>query len=163
MPPRKTIWGLTLAGAALAGLLFFPVQTLEVRSRRTGQVVFRAGAVPGDEFTFAYIHSIEKTPVEGVFSVEDDGALRVVETRFPSYGAGLPAPAAGKREEGRWMTAPGGGRLQEFSFFISPLNQASLRIGTRTLDLTQRVDPGDVVVVAVRRHPYLLMRLGCNE
>ena len=163
MPPRKTIWGLIPAGAALAGLLFFPVQTLEVRSRQTGRVMFRARAVPGDVFTFAYIHSIEKTPVEGVFAVEDDGALRVVETRFPSYGAGLPVQAAGKREAGKWMVAPGGERLPEFSFFISPINQASLRIGAKTLDLTHRVDSGDVVVVAVRRYPYLLMRLGHNE
>jgi hypothetical protein len=163
MAPRKTISGLIVAGIALAGLLFFPVQTLEVRSRRTSGVMYRAKAVPGDVFTFAYIHSIEKIPVEGVFAVEDDGALRVVETRFPSYGAGLPVQAAGKRAQGEWMAAPGGERLPEFSFFISPVNQAFLRMGTRTLDLTQLVDPGDVVTVAVRRYPYLLMRLGHNE
>jgi len=163
MPPRKTIWGLILAGSALAGLLFFPVQTLEVRSRRTGRVLLRAEAVPGEVFTFAYIHSIEKIPVEGVFAVEDDGALRVVETRFPSYGAGLPVPAAGKREAGQWMVAPGGERLPEFSFFISPINQPSLRMGAKTLDLTHLVDSGDVVVVAVHRYPYLLMRIGHNE
>jgi hypothetical protein len=125
--------------------------------------MFRAKAAPGDVFTFAYIHSIENIPVEGVFAVEDDGALRVVETRFPSYGAGLPVPAAGKRAEGEWMVAPGGERLPEFSFFISPVNQASLRMGTKTLDLTHRFDSGDVVVVAVRRYPYLLLRLGHNE
>lgn len=163
MASRKTIWGLILAGSALAGLLFFPVQTLEVRSRQTGRVIFRAKAMPGDVFTFAYIHSIEKTPVEGVFAVEDDGALRVVETRFPSYGAGLPVQAAGNREHGQWMVAPGGERLAEFSFFISPINQASLRMGTKTLDLTHRLDPGDVVTVAVHGYPYLLMHLGHKE
>lgn len=163
MPLRKTIWGLTLAGAAVAVLLFFPVQTLEVRSRQTGRVILRAKAMPGHVFTFAYIHSIEKTPVEGVFAVEDDGALRVVETRFPSYGAGLPVQAAGKREEGKWMVAPGGERLPEFSFYISPINQSSLRIGDKTLDLNRLIESGDIVTVAVRRYPYLLMRLGHNE
>lgn len=162
MTSRKTIWGLLLAGIAVAGLLFFPVQTLEVRSRRTDRVIFRAEATSGDVFTFAYIHSIEKVPVEGVFAVEDDGALRVVETRFPSYGAGLPVQAAGRSEDGRWMVAPGGERLTEFSFIISAINQASLRIGARTLDLTHQLDSGDVVVVAVHRFPYLLMRLGHN-
>lgn len=159
MQPRKTIGGLILIGSALA-VLFFPVQTLEVRSRHTGRVLYRTPAAPGDGFTFTYIHSIEKIPVEGVFAVEEDGALRVVETRFPSYGAGLPVQTAGVRPAGAWMVAPSGERLSEFSFFISPVNQASLRIGTRSLDLTQLVEPGDVVAVAVRRHPYILMRLG---
>ena len=99
--------------------------------------------------------------LEGVFSVEGDGALRLVETRFPSYGAGLPFQATGKSDDGKWMVAPGGQRLLEFSFFISPINRASLRVGAKTLDLTTVIDSGDVVAVAVRRYPRLLMLLVC--
>jgi hypothetical protein len=159
MQSRKTIVGFTLAGAALTGLLFFPVRTIEVRSRKTDRVISREKTATGDVFTFAYTHSIEKIPVEGDFAVEPDGALRVVETRFPSYGAGLPFQATGKSADGRWMVAPGGQRLPEFSFFISPINRASLRMGAKTLDLSRMIDSGDVVAVAVRRYPYLLMRL----
>jgi hypothetical protein len=162
MPTRNAIIAWALAGTALVGLLFYPVQTLEVRSRRSGSVLIREKAAPGDVFTFAYIHSVEKVPVEGVFAVEADGSLRVVETRFPSYGAGLPPQATGKSADGRWMVAQGGQRLPEFSFYVSPINQASLRIGVKTLNLANRIDSGDVVVVAVRRCPYLLMRLRSN-
>jgi len=160
MPTRKVIIGCLLAGAAVAGLLFLPVQTLEVRSRQADKVIFREKTAPGDVFTFTYIHSIEKIPVEGTFAVEPDGALRVVETRFPSYGAGLPSQATGKSEDGKWLVAPGGQRLPEFSFYISPINLSTLRIGNKTLDLNRLIESGDVVTVAVRRHPYLLMRLG---
>jgi len=159
MPKRNAIIGGALA-AALASLLFLPVQTLEVRSRHAERVIFRKTTAPGDIFTFAYIHSIENIPVEGVFAVEDDGALRVLETRYPSYGAGLPSEAAGKSTDGKWMVAPGGQRLPEFSFYISPINRASLRMGAKTLDLTNLIDPGDIVVVAVCRYPYLLVRWG---
>jgi hypothetical protein len=162
MPKRKAIIGLGLAGIVLAGL-FYPVQTLEVRSRRADKVVFRGKTTPGDVFTFAYIHSIEKIPIEGVFAVEADGALRVVETRFPSYAAGVPFQATGKSEDGKWMVAPGGQKLPEFSFYISPINRPSLRMEAKTLDLTTLIDSGDVVAVAVRRYPYLLMRLGYNQ
>ena len=162
MPKRKAIIGLGLAGIVLAGL-FYPVQTLEVRSRQANKVVFREKTTPGDVFTFAYIHSIEKIPIEGVFAVEADGALRVVETRFPSYAAGLPFQAPGKSEDGKWMVAPGGQKLPEFSFYISPINRPSLRMEAKTLDLTSLIDSGDVVAVAVRRYPYLLMRLGYNQ
>ncbi len=163
MSRRKAFIAWVLAGAALAGLLLFPVQTIEVRSRRTDGVVFRARTAPGDAFTFAYIHSIEKVPVEGVFTVEADGALKVVATRFPSYGAGLPYQVADKSADGKWMVAPGGQKLPEFSFYVSPINQASLRMGAKTLNLTSLIDSGDVVVVAVRRYPYLLTRLGNNS
>lgn len=162
MPKRKAIIGWGLAGIVLAGL-FYPVQTLEVRSRQANKVVSREKTTPGDVFTFAYIHSIEKIPIEGVFAVEADGALRVVETRFPSYAAGLPFQAPGKSADGKWMVAPGGQKLPEFSFYISPINRPSLRMGARTLDLTNLIDSGDVVAVAVRRYPYLLMRLGYNQ
>jgi hypothetical protein len=160
MPTPKPIIGWALAGAALAGLLLFPVQTLEVRSRRTDRAIFREKTAPGEVFTFAYIHSIENIPVEGVFAVEADGCLRVVETRFPSYGAGLPLQAARRSPDGKWMVAPGGERIFQFSFYISPINQSELRIGDKTLDLNHLVESGDVVEVAVHRFPYLLMRLG---
>jgi hypothetical protein len=160
MPKLKAIIGWSLAGLVLVGLLLFPVQTLEVRSRKTGNAVFRKTTGGGDVFTFAYIHSIENIPVEGVFAVEDDGLLRVVETRFPSYGAGLPFQVTGKSDDGKWMVAPGGQRLPEFSFYISPINRSSLRMGDKTLDLNRLIESGDVVEVAVRTHPFLLMRLG---
>jgi hypothetical protein len=160
MPTRKAIIGWSAAVAALAGLLFLPVQVLEVRSRRTDSVISREPTAPGEVITFTYIHSIENIPVEGVFSVENDGMLRLVETRFPSYGAGLPSQATGRSGDGKWMVAPGGQRLPEFSFYISPINRSSLRIGDKTLDLNRLIEPGDVVAVAVRSHPFLLARWG---
>lgn len=162
MPKRKTIIAWAVAGTVLAGL-FYPVRTLEVRSRQANKVIFREKTAPGDVFTFAYIHSIEKIPIEGVFAVEGDGALRVVETRFPSYAAGLPFQATGKSEDGKLMVAPGGQRLPEFSFYISPINRPSLHMGAKTLDLTNLIDSGDIVVVAVRLYPFLLMRLRHNS
>lgn len=160
MPIRNTIVALYLAGAALAAVLFFPVQTIEVRSRRADQVIFREKSAPGDVLTFAYIHSIEKIPVEGDFAVEKDGALRVLETRFPSYAAGLPAPMATRSQDGQWFVIPGGHRLTQFSFYISEINHSSLRIRGKVLDLNHLIESGDIVTVAVRRYPHLLVLLG---
>jgi len=53
-------------------------------------------------------------------------------------------------------------RLPHFSFYISPINQACLRFGDSTLNLNNLIESGDVVTVAVRGYPYLLMRLGYN-
>jgi hypothetical protein len=159
MRHRNLIVVAALAAGVCAALMF-PVQVLEVSSRRGGQVLWRAPVSTGEVFSFDYIHSIELTPVQGRFAVEPDEWLRLVETRFPSYGAGLPLPAPGESADGRWMVAPGGQRMPEFSFYISPINQARLSVGERTLDLPGRVDAGDVAVIAVGRRPFLLTHLG---
>ena len=55
------------------------------------------------------------------------------------------------------MTAAGGERMPEFSFYMEPINQARLRVGERTFDLSARLRPGDVVTIAAGRHPFLLL------
>jgi hypothetical protein len=163
MPTQKTIIGWSLAGATLAGLLFVPVQTLEVRSRKADRVILREMTAAGDLFTFSYIHSIENIPVEGVFAVEGDGAIRVVETRYPSYGAGLSTQVTRKSDDARWLVAQSEQRLPEFSFYISPMNRSTLRIGDNILDLNRLIESGDIVTVAVRRYPRFLVRWGLNK
>jgi len=156
MPIRSAKFMGWLVGAAVLGLLLFPVQTIEVRSGRAGKVLLRHRTTSGAVFTFAYIHSIEKIPVEGVFAVEPDGMLRVVETRFPSYGAGLPNPGAGRSDDGKWMVVPAGQRLPEFRFYIETINRSSLRMGDRTFHLNRLIEPGDIVSVRIRRYPLVL-------
>jgi hypothetical protein len=163
MLTRKTIMSWSLVGAGVISLLFWPVQTLEVRTRKMARIIFREITVPGDTFTFAYIHSIENIPVEGVFAVENDGMLRVVETRFPSYGAGLPFKTTIKSDDGHWLVAPGGEKLAEFSFYISPINRSTLRLKDKQLDLNRLIVSGDIVTVAVRSYPRLLVDLGINK
>lgn len=158
MPSRKAILGAILALSALVGLMLIPVRTLEVTSKHRGAVVWRAPATPGDMITFAYIHSIEKIPVEGRFAIEADGMLRIVDTRFTSYGAGLPPPSA-RSADGRWMVAPGGEKIPRFSFYMAPINQARLHVNDRTLDLAALLEPGDVVTLSSARFPWLLLRL----
>ncbi len=152
----RTLVAAGLLAAAGIGLLLHPARCVEVSSRRTGEVLWRAPVAAGEPFTFAYTHSIELTPVEGVFAVEADGWLRLVETRFPSHGAGLPAQATGRSADG-WMVAASGERMPEFGFYVEPINRARLRVGSRTLEISERLPAGDVVAIRAGRHPFLLL------
>jgi hypothetical protein len=147
-----------LVAAAGIGILLHPARGLEVSNRRTGEVLWRLPVAVEGVFIFAYIHSIELTPVEGVFAVEADGWLRLVETRFPSHGAGLPAQATGRSTDG-WMVAASDERMPEFGFFVEPINRARLRVGARTLEISDRLRAGDVVAIRACRHPFLLLQL----
>lgn len=152
----RTLAAVCLVAAAGVGLLLHPARCIEVSNRRTGEVLWRLPVAAGDVFTFAYIHSIELTPVEGRFTVEADGWLRLVDTRFPSHGAGLPAQATGRDADG-WMVVASGERMQEFGFFVEPINRARLLAGSRTLEITDRLHAGDVLAVRAGRHPFLLL------
>jgi len=148
--------------AVIISILFitlFPVWTLEVKNKKRGEVFFRERINPGEVFRFRYIHSVSKTPVEGFFEVEKDGFLRIVETRFPSYGPGLPH-AEGEKVLGEgWISVKGETKLERFTFLFSPLNHPFLMLKGRELELTSKMNEGEVLEVYIRRYPLVLLFL----
>ena len=59
---------------------------------KQGQVIFQK-VLNDDWFAVVFVHSVERTLVEERFKVEPDGSLLLFETRYSSYGAGLPSDA----------------------------------------------------------------------
>ncbi|MGQ3412843.1 DUF1850 domain-containing protein [Natrinema sp. LN54] len=79
-------------------------QTLVVTDADSGERLLEVPVDDGDEVTLAYTHSVEKTPVEDVYVVEDD-VLRMDRMVFHSHGAGLPAAESMERtDEGLVVT-----------------------------------------------------------
>lgn len=71
---------------------------------KQGQVIFKK-VLQDDKFRIVFVHSVEKTLVEECFRVEPDGSMVLYETRYSSYGAGLPSDAEGgfALENGRFV------------------------------------------------------------
>ena len=77
--------GLTLL--ALAQVLLTPCLTLSAEGRRLAMYEAR----PGVELKIDFIHSVQKTPVQEKLRVSSDKKdLQLVETRYHSFGVGLP-------------------------------------------------------------------------
>lgn len=77
---------LGLSIIALAQVLLTPCLTLSAEGRRLA--MYEAG---GAELTIDFIHSVQKTPVEERLRVSPEGhELELVETRYHSFGVGLP-------------------------------------------------------------------------
>lgn len=53
------------------------------------------GAVPETDFVISYTHSVNKSRVRDYYRFDGDRVLRVVKTRFVSWGAGIPDPDFG--------------------------------------------------------------------
>jgi hypothetical protein len=133
-----------------------PVSVLEVKDGKSGEILFHKRAVEGDVFLFSYIHSVEKTPVEGKFLVERSGLLRIVETRFSSYGPGLPNVAGKTLRKNEGFIAKGGERLDQFKFFFSPINRPTLKFKNKTIAFGDDKREGGLLEISIRHYPFIL-------
>lgn len=79
--------------AALAASLPGRHLYLELVDRDSGKVVFRRAVTDGERFTMYFRHSVERTPVFETYQVRGT-RLRLLETVFYSFGAGLPTDAS---------------------------------------------------------------------
>ncbi len=119
----------------------------------------RVPAAAGEGFRLRYVHSVERMPVEALFRVEEDGGLRLVETRFSSHGPGLPAHGLGREEGAGPFLAPQEARMKTFRFYVSAVNEAELALGGLRLALRRVFAEGEIAEVAVGRRPRLVLWL----
>ncbi|MEP7183751.1 MAG: DUF1850 domain-containing protein [Betaproteobacteria bacterium] len=74
--------------------------------------------LPGDEFTLAWDHSVQKTRWEERYRVDGD-RLRLVEARVEGTGAGMEPPPSAVLRNGAWTWQPGT-LLPELRLALSP-------------------------------------------
>ncbi|MBU8906590.1 DUF1850 domain-containing protein [Desertibacillus haloalkaliphilus] len=51
---------------------------------------------PGDHISVSWIHSVERTPWQETYKIVDNQQLELIETRFQSFGAGVPHESNGE-------------------------------------------------------------------
>ncbi len=152
---KKRFFIISTAVAALLVCGMIPVSVLEVKEGRGGEVLFHRRVAEGDVFLFSYIHSVEKTPVEGTFMVEKGGILRIVETRFSSYGAGLSNPSKKTLQKDGWFVTGGGEQLDRLRFFFSPVNRPVLKFRGKEITFGCGEREGGLLEVSIKNYPFL--------
>ena len=107
----------------------------------------------GTEFSTRFIHSVQKTPVEEFFAVNDarDGFV-LLRTRYRSFGVGLPfLPTDGSfRREGDAFVMDGMNRpLPEIQFRPGLSTDLRITLPEEEILLADRVPIGSLVRVAI--------------
>jgi hypothetical protein len=122
---------------------------LVVEDAATGERLVTAPVDQGTTVTLAYTHSVEKTPVEDVYTVN---GTRLDNTlmRFESYGWGLPARANVTLRDGWFVFDPG--RSYE-ELYVKPGRVAghTLTVDDETHDLVERSNASTVRIAVTRR------------
>ncbi len=150
---RRRQWASLLLIFLLLALLLYPITVLEVREEREGKILVREKVSPGDRFEFRYVHSVDRTPVSGLFVITPKHMIKPIETRFSSYGPGLPS-MEGKvdRGTGELVARVEVQETKEFSFFVSPMTHPSLVLKGSAFDFSS-LREGNVVRMEVRKYP----------
>jgi len=134
-------------------VFFYPVHVLEVGTKKSEEILLRRRVSPGDEFQFQYTHSVSKTPVSGRFLITSKRMIKNIETQFFSYGPGLPSTGEGVAiEKGALKAITDAEEMKQFSFFVSPFTNQSLKFRDRRIDFSS-LKEGEVVCVEVRQYP----------
>lgn len=143
---RIRLW-LFLAVIAAAGTLVYQTTVVTLRLPRRGDRLVSAALVSRRNPPMVrvdYRHSVELTPVVGLFKVGPEGLL-AHQTRISSTGTGLPNDESARtRREGEWLVVDEGDRPVEFRFFYQPINRLKIAVGDENLPLTG-IRPGDVL------------------
>jgi len=90
------LFSLSIVIIIIIVLFIIPVYSLELRSFSDGEIVFSQKVQSEDKFTLKYTHSVAKTPVWEIFTIDKDYQIVLIETDFLDHGAGLPYASFGE-------------------------------------------------------------------
>lgn len=143
-----------LAVGVMAGSsLLFPVDVATIRLPRSEQKLVSAiKTTMGGDIRLSYLHSVERTAVEGCFTVGKGPSLLVRETRMKSVGTGLPNTSPERtRHDGRWIVVNEDLQpLPNLDFYLSSVNQTRITVDGSPMFL-ENVPSGSVIRLDVEK------------
>jgi|GEM_PF-743592 hypothetical protein len=145
---------LSLLSLLLGAWFLLPVDVMVIQMEE-GQkrLVILVKTSPGDEMVLTYVHSVERTPVEGRFRVSKRHRLLLSETRMASVGTGLPTESSRRvLRKGDWMVVDEGERdISELRIFLLPLNHPRLWVKGREIPVDTLMEKGGLLKIRLAR------------
>lgn len=143
-----------LAVLLLAGICLYPCPVL-VLSKQRGPDVLLIPLNKGDCFSYEYIHSVQKTPVQEHFVTAPDHKILLTSTTYQSYGVGLPFLP----EEGQLEMRNGKFELTGLNRYYGvvhigfiPLACQALLYGDKRYDFADYFKSGEMIDVEIRQY-----------
>ena len=158
-----------IAGVILLILTIYPIDVFTLRlPKQEFKQIAAIRINQGQEIIIAYRHSVERTRVEGCFTIGPGPALYAKETRMTSVGTGLPNSSPDRtRRDGKWIVVDEGLKKLEdgLRFYLSPVNQTRLIAAGQHIGL-EKIKTGSIILVDVERvslMKWFLWRLAANS
>ncbi|NGQ95705.1 DUF1850 domain-containing protein [Brevibacillus sp. SYP-B805] len=127
-----------------------------LRDFHTHRTVAAVPVWPGDRFSVEWTHSVELTPWRETYEVAWPDGIRLIETAFRSFGAGVPTvfEHAKVRVQGGWVVVTGlDDRRDEVVYLISR-DDYKLTVGAQTWRLPDLVPLDTSLEMSVAWRPW---------
>lgn len=147
---------LLLSLALAAFFLLRPLSVVRVAlPAQEGRIADSVWADPDELLRMKYIHSVERTPVEGWFAIAEKEGFRAVKTKTTGTGTGLPnvVPDSRVKTKGKWLVIDEGGKYYpQIPFYYLPLNNLRILVGEETMNL-EGVPEGSRLKITSKTQP----------
>lgn len=120
-----------------------------------GEIVYTDIASSTTKLGMRYIHSVERTPVQGWFALAPQGGFLALRTMSKGSGTGLPNVVHTSRVaiDPDWMVVDEGRtHIPHIPFYYLPLNDLHISLGKHKVDLSQ-VPPGSRLLISNEKMP----------
>jgi len=165
-PVSKSIAVIT-AVIIFVSLFFLPVsRKFIIIEEKTGKLLYYTDVSPGDVFSVKYIHSVNKSPIEDVFEIQQDFGIKLTKTVFHSFGAGVPC----ELEPGQILIRTEDSieirninkEIYKFLLKVGTVADHTLCIQGREIRLDSLTAPKQTIRLEVRRIPVYNILKGVN-
>jgi len=165
--PAFKLSGIAVIITMIVSIFFLPVcKRFTVIEEKTGKILFYTDVSPGDVFSVKYVHSVNKSPIEDVFEIEQDDGIKLIKTVFHSFGAGVPCELEpGQvliRKEDRLEIININKHIDRYLLKVGTVADHTLCIQNREIRLYHLAAPKQTVRFEVRRIPVYYILKGVN-
>ena len=146
--------------------LFHEVYVIRCINSTLHTVFYSKKIKQGECFTLKYIHSVQKTPVYEIFSIDNKGRIILLETRVMSLGYGLPAPTQKDNytmENGFLVIKNMNKKIGKILIRVNFVRLMELQFGQKTLDLRQYGRTGDLIEVSAALEKKINTLIGISR
>ena len=120
-----------------------------------GEIVYQDIASSKTKLCMRYIHSVERTPVQGWFALDPQGGFLALRTMSKGSGTGMPNVVHKSRVdmEPDWMVVDEGRtHIPQIPFYYLPLNNVHILFNKHKVDLS-KVPPGSRLLITNENMP----------
>lgn len=132
-------------------VLFYPLPSL-VLSRQDGREILIIPLVYEKTFTYEYLHSVQKTPVQEHFVPAPGNVILLTSTTYSSLGVGLPfLPEEGKfvEENGVFKIENMNRRYEKITWGFMPIARQALIYGDKKYLFADYCEPGELIELKI--------------
>jgi hypothetical protein len=156
MKSKVIVLSACLLGMGIAVLFLWQVVVVQITlPSHDGRCIYQDIASAGTKVCMRYIHSVERTPVQGWFVLDPQGGFRALRTMTTGTGTGLPniVDADQVHWQGKWMVvSENNAYVPQIPFYYLPLNDLHIVVGDRTVNLND-VSSGSRLLITNQRMP----------